>query len=84
MAAGELNYIHRAAHGSESIGIKTEASERLLDELEVEFPAVFAEPKYPILKGRDPFRIRLTDESVQPARRKIYPLSELELQELRS
>ena len=35
---GELHYIHRAAHGSETIGIKSAASERLLDELEREFP----------------------------------------------
>ena len=61
---GELHFTHRAAHGSETIGIKTAASERLLDDLECEFPEVFAEPKYPILEGRDPFRIKLIDESV--------------------
>ena len=82
--AGELHYIHRAAHGSETIGIKSAASERLLDDLEREFPQVFAEPVYPIHKGRDPFRIKLVDEAVQPKRRKLYPLLELELQELRT
>ena len=82
--AGELHYIHRAAHGSEMIGIKSAASKRLLDDIECEFPQVFAEPVYPIHKGRDPFRIKLVDEAVQPKRRKLSPLSELELQELRT
>ena len=57
-------------------------SEQLLDSLEHDFPEVFAEPTYPIVKWHDPFQIKLLDELVQPARRKIYPLSELELQEL--
>ena len=82
--AGELHYIHRAAHGLEMIGIKSAASERLLDDLECKFPQVFVEPVYPIHKGRNPFRIKLVDEAVQPKRRKLYPLSELELQELRT
>ena len=54
---GELHYTHHAAHGLETIGIKTEASERLLDDLECEYAIVFAEPTYLIIKGHDPFRI---------------------------
>ena len=61
---GELHYTHRAAHGSETIGIKMVESEQLLDSLERDFPEVFAEPTYPIVKGHDPFRIKLLDESV--------------------
>ena len=61
---GELHYRHRAAHGSETIGIKMVESEQLLDSLERDFPEVFAEPTYPIVKGRDPFRIKLLDELV--------------------
>ena len=38
-------------------------SEQLLDSLEHDFPEVFAEPTYPIVKGCDPFRIKLLDES---------------------
>ena len=83
-SAGKLHYIHRAAHGSETIGIKSAASERLLDNLEREFPQVFAEPVYPINKGRNPFRIKLVNKVVQPKCRKLYPVSELELQELRT
>ena len=62
--AGKLHYIHHAAHGSETIGIKSAASEQLLDDLKREFPQVFAEPVYPISKGRDPFCIKVVDESV--------------------
>ena len=63
-AVGELHYMHQAAHGSETIGIKTTESTLLLDTLECEFPEVFVEPTYPIVKGRDPFRIKLLNESV--------------------
>ena len=62
--AGELHYINRAAHGSETIGIKSAASERLLDDLEREFPQVFAEPVYPISKGHGPFCIEHVDEAM--------------------
>ena len=61
---GELHYKHQAAHGSETIVIKTSESTLLLDALEREFPEVFAELTYPIMKGRDPFRIKLLNESV--------------------
>ena len=63
-AVGELHYTHRAVHGSETIGIKTAESTLLLDALEHKIPEVFAEPTYPIVKGRDPFQIKLLDESV--------------------
>ena len=64
VAVGKLRYMHRAAHGSETIGIKTAESKLLLDALEREFPVVFVEPTYPIVKGCNPFRIKLLDESV--------------------
>ena len=64
IAVGELHYTHRAAHGSETIGIKTAESKLLLDALEHEFPEVFTELTYPIVKGHDPFWIKLLDESV--------------------
>ena len=60
----ELHYTHGVAHGSETIGIKTAESEQLLDALEHDFPEVFVEPTYPIVKGHDPFRIKLLNESV--------------------
>ena len=52
---GELHYMHHAAHGSETIGIKTAESTLLLDGLEHEFRKVFTETTYPIVKERDPF-----------------------------
>ena len=61
---GKLHYTHWAAHGSETIGIKTAESILLLDTFEHEFPEAFMEPSYPIVKGRDPFCIKLLDESV--------------------
>ena len=61
---GKLHYTHRAAHGSETIGIKMVESEQLLDSLERGFPEVFVEPTYPIVKGCDPFWIKILDESV--------------------
>lgn len=81
--AGELHFTHRAAHGSEGTVRKSSKGEQLLDQVEMEFPSVFAEPTYPITEGRDPFRIKLVDEAAVPPRRKLYPLSELELTELR-
>ena len=46
------------------IGIKTAESKSLLDALEHEFLKVFTELIYPIVKGRDQFRIKLLDESI--------------------
>ena len=60
----ELHSTHWVVHGSETIGIKTAESTLLLDALEHEFPDVFVELTYPIVKGHDPFRIKLLDESV--------------------
>ena len=59
-------------------------SEQLLDELEVRYPQVFNEPTYPIIENRVPFTIPLVDHTIPPPKRKLYPLSELELKELRS
>ena len=64
VAVGELHYTHQAVHRSKTVGIETAASTLLLDALEHEFPEVFIELTYPIVKGHDPFRIKLLDESV--------------------
>ena len=61
---GKLHYTHWAAHGSETIGINMVESEQLFDSLECDFPEAFVEMTYRIVKGRDPFRIKLLDESV--------------------
>ena len=64
VAVSKLHYMHWAAHGSETVGIKTVESKLLLDALEHEFPEVFTEPTYPIVKGHDLFQIKLLNESV--------------------
>ena len=63
-AVGELHYMHRTVHGSETVGIKTAENKLLLDTMEREFPEVFAEPTYPIVKRHDSLRIKLLNESV--------------------
>ena len=40
---------------------KKKKKKLLVDALEREFPEVFVEPTYPIVKGRDSFRIKLLD-----------------------
>ena len=59
-------------------------SEQLLDEFEVWYPQVFKELTYPIVENRVPFTIPLVDSTIPPPKCKLYPLSELELEELRS
>ena len=49
VAVGKLHYKHRAAHGSETVGIKTAESTLLLDALEHEFPEVFVQNQHILL-----------------------------------
>ena len=58
----------------------------LLGELQTKFAPVFKEPTFPINRAhpeRFEHRIRLKDEAAQPPRRKIYPLDQTELEELK-
>ena len=55
----------------------------LLTELEWEHPTVFIKPSYPIKTNRKLFMMPLIDPSLPPKRRKLYPLSYLELDELK-
>ena len=55
----------------------------LLSELEQEYPDVFAEPSFSITMNGMPFKIPLIDPSLPPKRRKLYPLSCLELDKLK-
>lgn len=58
----------------------------LLGELQTKFAPVFKEPTFPINRAhpeRFEHRIRLKDEAAQPPRRKIYPLDQKELEELK-
>ena len=53
-----------------------------MDELKSAHPQISAEPSYPITDNRVPFTIPLVDPSVQPKKRKLYPMSSLKLEEL--
>ena len=79
----DLNFTHRSAHGGQVKEAAFEGSRELLGELETAFPKVFDEPSYPITANRTPFTIELVDPALPPKRRKLYPMSSLELDELR-
>ncbi len=57
----------------------------MLKELETKYTHVFEEPTYPV-KRPDQFKhkIRLIDEQKPPPKRKLYPLDETELKELKT
>ena len=62
-------------------------SATMLQELQACHPSVFAEPGFPIVRDNPTLyehKIRLKDESEPPPRRKIYPLDQKELAELKS
>ena len=42
-----LNFIHHVEHGGDKVAEVNKHSEKMLDELEKEYPAVFSEPIYP-------------------------------------
>jgi len=59
----DCNFTHCAAHGDTTEKVVNTQSKTLLDELEARYPAVFREPKYPIIENRIPFRIPLVDST---------------------
>ena len=80
----DLNFTHRSARGGQVKEAAFEGLRELLGELESAFPKVFDEPQYPITANRTPFTIELVDPALQPKHRKLYRMSSLELDELRS
>ena len=79
-----MYFTHRAAHGDTTDKVVNVKSQQLLEELEVRYPQVFKEPTYPIVENRVLFTIPLVDSMIPPPKRKLYPLSKPELEELRS
>ena len=61
---GNLNFMHRSAHGGQAHEAKFEGSHELLNELKAAHPQIFAEPVYLITKNRMPFTIPLIEPSV--------------------
>ena len=80
----DLNFTHRLAHGGQVKEAAFEGSHELLGELEAAFPKVFDEPQYPITANRTPFTVELVNPALPPKRRKLCPMSSLELDELRT
>ena len=80
----DLYFTHRSAHGGQVKESAFEGFCELLGELESAFPKVFDEPQYPITANCTPFTIELVDPALPPKCRKWYPISSLELDELRS
>ena len=80
----DLNFTYQSAHGGQVKEGAFEGSRELLGELESAFPKVFDEPQYPITANHTPFTIELVDPALPPKCRKLYPMSSLELDELRS
>ena len=78
-----MYFTHRVAHGDTTDKVVNVKSEQLLDDFEVWYPQVFKELTYPIIENRVPFTIPLVDSIIPPPKRKLYPLIELELEELR-
>jgi hypothetical protein len=56
--------------------------------LKLKYPEVFVEPKYPVNRDKCSnnieHEIRLKDESAAPPKRRIYPLDNAELEELKT
>lgn len=86
-----LNFTHRSAFGSYGKGDVHGDFEALAKEtveyLGKTYPSVFEPPTYPVDRGElnDLFqhKIDLVDPHAPPPKRKLYPLDDLELQELR-
>ncbi len=83
-----FNFTHRAGYGEQGHGDLTVDDKQLasdtLAELKVQYPAVFAEPTFPV--ERPPsfqHKIVLKDEQIDPPRKKLYPLDANELAELK-
>ncbi len=93
--AGEcsLNFTHRTAHGSAgdddeaSSGKYAQLAVQQLAHLKYKYPEVFEEPTYPVDRKDCPVNIeheiKLADPGAAPPKRKIYPLDNVELEELK-
>ena len=88
-----MNFTHRAAFGEIGEGDKhgnlQSLADSTLERLQACFPEVFKEPVYPVDRGEElnrvfEHKIELSDPTLPPPKRKLYPLDDLELAELRA
>ena len=86
-----LNFTHRSANGNDhdftSHGKYETVAQKELKRLQQKYPVVFGEPQYPIDRSdcKDDFvhKIPLRDPEAPPPKRKLYPLDNVELAELK-
>ena len=87
-----LNFTHRSAFGSFGEGDQHGELQQLADnqlaELLTSFPTVFEEPVYPVSRGHEidqlfQHEIKLADTSKPPPKKRLYPLDQAELAELK-
>ena len=88
-----LNYIHRSAHGGDGdadgeTGTYKDIAKQEIESLKTKYPSVFSEPTYPVDRSNCPqqfqYELPLKDENLDPPKRKIYPLDNTELEELKN
>jgi hypothetical protein len=93
VCSDELNFTHRAAFGEIGAGDKHGSLKQLAEDtvqhLQRCFPEVFREPTYPVDRGEElnrvfEHRIELANPELPPPKRKLYPLDDAEMKELRS
>ena len=88
----QLNFTHRATLGggddADAVsGGMDDLAKAQLDHLKQKYSSVFSEPPYPVDRSKCPeqfqHHIPLKDESAPPPKRKLYPLDQTELEELK-
>lgn len=88
----DLNFTHRSAHGStgdEVVHGKYEKQAKaVIEKLKSKFPTVFSEPVFPIDRGPEinklfEHEINLDPVDAPPPKKRLYPLDNVELEELK-
>ena len=87
----QLHFTHRTAHGGDgehaaAHGPMQQLATRELANLKRKYPVVFSEPSYPVDRsGSTVFEhsIPLKDENAPAPKRRLYPLDQVELTELK-
>ena len=90
-SAQQLHFTHRTAHGGDgdnaaAHGTLAALAESELKRLKCDYSTVFAEPTYPVDRSGErvfEHNIPLKDENAPPPKRRLYPLDQEELQELK-
>ncbi len=86
----ELNFTHRTSYGDsvgDSHGKFSSLADSMIKVLKKKYGSVFEEPTYPIDRSdtgvKFEHEIALKDPGADPPKRKLYPLDNVELEELK-